>query len=321
MGNQTQSLASQQVALLTPGNPQSLNVPTSSKFNNPAQIIDVQRKVKTVSFPMDEYPYYLLMSIAEYKRRDMFTVERSLNTEVAIQLPIPMQLTNTTQANWQEEELGLSGNVFGTGAAGLARSDPLVSKVLGDIGTAAGQSTVAGLIQDSGNLGQVIQNFNGVSPNQFLTVMYRGPTYRNYSFTWRLSPKNAKESDAVTQIIWYLQRAMVPNITAGGVLWTYPEIFNLELHSVLNHVSTTIFGFKPAVLTDMTVNYAPSGLPAFYAGTEAPESVDLTLTFKEIEFWLKTDYGVSSEYPSVAKSEVEQAAFQNLILAQSRVGV
>jgi hypothetical protein len=43
------------------------------------------------------------------------------------------------------------------------------------------------------------------------------------------------------------------------------------------------------VLQSVVVNYTPSGAPALYSGTSAPDGVELTLNFTELEYWLGED--------------------------------
>jgi hypothetical protein len=50
-----------------------------------------------------------------------------------------------------------------------------------------------------------------------------------------------------------------------------------------------MFKFKPTVLNSVIVNYTPSGQPSLYRTTGAPDGVELTLNFTEIEYWLSDD--------------------------------
>ena len=128
----------------------------------------------------------------------------------------------------------------------------------------------------------------GVAPNQFLTVMLKGPQYKKHEFSWKLSPRNEQESEAVRKIILTLNNAIAPGVT--GAYFTFPKVFEIKF----NPNENVLYKFKPAVIESMSVNYAPSGAPAFYRRTNAPDSVELRLQFLELEFWLTGQFSGSS---------------------------
>jgi hypothetical protein len=51
-----------------------------------------------------------------------------------------------------------------------------------------------------------------------------------------------------------------------------------------------LYKFKPCVLENMAVNYTSSGAPAFYSSTGTPDTVELRLSFIEVEFWFNGQY-------------------------------
>ena len=215
-------------------------------------------------------------------------------------MPIPKQLVDNDMTTYEQEELGTAG----AAAQGVARqgmnafSDPasFMRNVLAE--SAQG----AGLLASSlgkGLAGQALTGVAsqlGIAPNQFLTVLLKGPAYKKHEFTWTLAPRNAAESEAIRQIIITLKRAMaVGKPTALGLgFFGAPAVFGLsflkDTGGSSSNVNQYLYRFKPCVLENMSVNYTPSSAPAFYAGTGAPDAVELRLSFLEIEFWFKEDY-------------------------------
>jgi hypothetical protein len=126
----------------------------------------------------------------------------------------------------------------------------------------------------------------GVAPNQFLTVLLKGPAYKKHDFTWTLSPRNRAESENIRQIIYFLKGAMLVRRPTLG-FFLPPKIFTPKFNKNDNY----LYKFKPCVLENLSVNYSPSGAPAFYSQTGAPDAVELKLSFLEIEFWFSEDYG------------------------------
>jgi hypothetical protein len=52
------------------------------------------------------------------------------------------------------------------------------------------------------------------------------------------------------------------------------------------------------VLKSFSANYTPTGRPSFYkdAGNEnAPEAIQISMTFIEIEYWIRGDFNDSND--------------------------
>lgn len=136
---------------------------------------------------------------------------------------------------------------------------------------------------------RVIAGASGTAVNSFQTVLLQGPTYKNYTLSFNLAPQNAQESEMIRQIIVRLRKAAAPALGTLGLFWDFPEIVRCVYIPQGNDIDTYMYPFKPAVLQTVDVQYAPGGTPAFY-NTTAPESVVLTLSFKELEYWIRQNY-------------------------------
>lgn len=133
----------------------------------------------------------------------------------------------------------------------------------------------------------------GMAVNQFQTVLFDGPTYKRYTFSFRMAPHNAQESQQIRDIIVRLRMAAAPALGAYNIFWNFPEIVQCAYIPQLDNVKETyMYAFKPAVLTSVAVNYAPNGeVGAFYrGGNGAPESVIISLSFLEIEYWIRQNF-------------------------------
>jgi hypothetical protein len=132
-------------------------------------------------------------------------------------------------------------------------------------------------------------------------VVLQGPQYKKHSFSWKLYPKSHQESIALQQIIKQLRDSMRTYLSdvSASAFFNFPKVFQLSFkpdRSFLNDGKSDyneyLFGFKPAVLESMNVNYTPSNGPSFYGLTGAPDGVVLTLNFWELEYWLGSDPGM-----------------------------
>lgn len=151
----------------------------------------------------------------------------------------------------------------------------------------------AAALQAPFGVGPGLQAWSGYSPNQFFTVLLKGPTFKRNEFIWKLSPNSPDEAMAINKIIRKLNNAMAPGLFAGGLMFSFPRVFTI---SIMPN-SRYMFKFKPCVLENLTANYTGAGRNAFLradsvtAGRNAPEFIELRLRFMELEFWLTGDFG------------------------------
>jgi len=273
---------------------------TQAMLNSPSKMVQPQANnsrssIGQLQFPEDLPKYYFGLSIDKYSRSSPFSFNVTLNSK--IKLPLPKQLVDSDSVLYEQQELNAIGGA--ALAAGAAGKDLLE----GDIKSAAGNILQAGmgsLGQGAINLaeaagGEIFKNIfdagkalTGVAPNQFTTVLLKGPTYKKHEFSWTLSPKNVGESNSIKKIIKELKKSMLvgnPGLLSLG-FFQPAQIFTPHFFTNESY----LYKFKPCVLENMSVNYTPSGAPAFYTSTGAPDAIELRLSFLEVEFWFKEDF-------------------------------
>ncbi len=264
--------------------------PTNNNFAN-------RSSIRGLRFPLDMPKHVFNIGISSFNRIDFFSFSLIIGSSIA--LPIPKQLVDNDMTTYEQEELQTAGAAAqaATRGASAILSDPseIGSQMLNAL--SAGGLIASTLGQSA--LGQVMAGINsqlGQAPNQFLTVLLKGPAYKKHEFSWTLAPRNAAESEAIRNIILTLKRSMaVGKPTATGLgFFGAPAVFGLsflkDTGGSSSNVNQYLYRFKPCVLENMSVNYTPSSAPAFYAGTGAPDAVELRLSFLEIEFWFREDY-------------------------------
>lgn len=135
----------------------------------------------------------------------------------------------------------------------------------------------------------------GVVPNSNLELLFQGPTLREFSFGWRLSPRSESEAKTVRKIIRVFKQGMAARKlnsgasagTSASLLGT-PNVFKLE-YKMGNSSIPGLNKFKLCALTNCSVSYAPDGQWAAYEDGQ-PVSVTLGLSFTEIEPIFEGDY-------------------------------
>ena len=186
-----------------------------------------------------------------------------------INLPIPKKINEMNMMNWSE--ITLTGTLLDA-----ARS--IASNLGGRTGAAA-----------AGTLSSVLQigsSFAGVQLNPFLLQYFQRPSFREFSFTWTLAPRNKKESEQIHKIINQIKARQAPRLAAGGFLMEYPDLAIVEFHPQ----DEFQIRLKECVIVGVNVDYTPAG-PSYIGGTAAPTMVNLTIHLKETKLWFSDEWG------------------------------
>jgi hypothetical protein len=282
------------------------------------------------------YDYWMSFAFYSYKR-PVFGKSMVLKDTGAIRLPLPNNMVDDQTIQYSPEEAGtvagsalnqfaMTGNgaglasALGTGAVGAAVGVGLGRLAqAGPVGEALAGAANA---KNAALLGQLA----GVAVNPFLTVLFKSPQFKKHTFTWRLSPTNAKESQTLNNIITTLRYNQLPDTTGalGGALLTYPNIVQLSVsNGGVSPRSPFLFTFKPAVIENLSINFTPSSQPSFFGSTKAPTEVEIRITFLEIEFFLQRDYGAGGsggELKALYEPGANTAVIQQQIERQQQTG-
>jgi len=231
-----------------------------------------------------------------------------------IQLPIPSNVQDGNSVSYEGATLnGLVAAAAG-GTQDLIRSLSNISSpseiygVLENILTKAGtQVGGAGIAADfvnkylvsqavgvlGGNItpNQLFAREQGVILNPNMELLFNGPTLRQFRFSFKMTPRDNKESVEIAKIINEFKQSMAPKVTnkgGGNLFLKTPNVFELRYRKGTgNH--PFLHRFKQCALTDMSVNYTGEGTYASY-GDGTPISMIMDLTFKELEPVYDIDY-------------------------------
>jgi len=253
----------------------------------------------------DARSYYITFQFKKYTRRSI-TQQPFFSEQGKIILPIPRELNDSTKVEYENKELG---SVVGMATEGLtSASEGNISQGIGQFLfgalVGAGAATAAGALR-AGSQSEnrttraatsvaeralapaslAARQLFGATPNPFQVVLFKNPTFKTHRFSWKIIPRDEQESVDLRNLIRTFRYHMLPGVMVGGFLFSFPEIVEVKLFPRDDFT----YKFKPCVVTDMTVNYAPNG-PSFYRRTDAPTAVDFSISLQEIEIWTKTDF-------------------------------
>ena len=233
-----------------------------------------------------------------------------------ILLPIPSNLADTNNVQYD------ASNLNGLGAVGLEAAENIMNFRFGGGGKQQAENAAAtakkSIVEGFGNVNaasnvltkflaskavgifgvnvttsQLLARANGEILNPNMELLFGGPTLRNFRFSFKMTPRNEKESEQVKLIIRAFKRNMAPQAqggTLGSGNWFLktPNVFKLRYrtgrknHPFLNR-------FKQCFLSDVQTTYTGEGTYATYDdGT--PVSIILDLSFKELQPIYDVDY-------------------------------
>ena len=182
---------------------------------------------KTLIFPGDLSAHFmaLIFHRFHYDTESNAKIDKHNKT---IMLPVPLNLQEQIQTQYNDAELGAVGgeisdmiargnasemtakmNAFATGAGELMSGvlengvTQTVSEALtGNLrGNAVAQAATLGLREGNGWLAAGINRYFGSAPNPHITAIFRGVGLRTHNFSWKLSPASDKESIMLNNII------------------------------------------------------------------------------------------------------------------------
>ena len=258
-----------------------------------------------------ESDYNMTMRFYKYTSSSLFARTNASGTLLqTIVFPIPAELVDNHGSEYDTANMKTVGDITG-------KSNPergAGSAISAGMGVArAGLDAAEGVANRVPILGQSLQNMGvdtdtilnaveqayGVAPNPNPAVLFKGPRLREFSFNWILHPRSAAESQGIRNAIKSLKAYALPTPTFGqdtGLL-SYPPMVMINFYPWDAAGTSNDYGWgddtpikiKRCFLSNVSVNYAPNGIPSFFAGTRDPVVIALSLQLKEIEFFTSLD--------------------------------
>lgn len=269
--------------------------------------------------------YYLRLRFYPYERTDLFGPPPKEN-KYSVILPLPIELSDPTRVNYKTADMGVVGNLMnpsasleGTGSAAALEGGGAIVSTLGNavMNRVPGGGLVSRVAGDAGlnteNLMNAVEQYFGVAPNPNPSVLFKGPTLREFTFSWMFNPRNAEESRRLKSTIQKMKASALPTTAFGSDtgLLKYPHVVMLNFYpwdsgpdvsDGYGWTDQSFLRFKRCVISSITPDYAPTGAPAWFAGTNDPMFVRLNINFSEIEFFVSGDWGGEKEGGSLSES-------------------
>jgi hypothetical protein len=217
--------------------------------------------------------------VDDFLKESTFTFGNKLEnmgslSSAPIHLPIPKKVNEMNMMNWSE--ISLSGVVLDA-----------VSSVAFGAGVSAARSTISGALQ-------VGSAFSGIQINPFILQYFQRPSFREFSFSWTLAPRNERESVQIHKIINTIKAAQAPTkVDVNGALMGYPDLAVVQFYPS----DQFQISLKECIIVGVNVDYTPAG-PSYVNGTSAPSMINLTLHLKETKLWWSDEWSKEADKSS-----------------------
>lgn len=251
-------------------------------------------KVGELVYPGDLGNFFIQFTFTSYVKNGPLSPRQEL-PQVIITLPIPSNLQESFNMQYNSKSLGPLGRLANSDVVTADRLNKIISDTSGQAGEQATRDLakgLAGAVKDptllnavlrmgasgiSDTLGAAAERVSGAVLNPYAALQFEGVSLRQHTFNFKFSPNNYDDSYRLSQIIKEFKIRMHPE--SKGLLYNFPDKCNI----IFGDAVDMPYKLKPCFLESMSVNYAPTGTPSFFKQGIGPTDVELTLTFGEIE--------------------------------------
>lgn len=264
---------------------------------------------------LEDYSDYLYIGIRSYKPAKNSTSEafrlQSLAQGTSLQqsksvaniiLPIPTSIEGRNGVTWNGGRINAVENIIAQAAPTAMNGDFSAAgqQIMNDLGKIGlGDDVIKGfqsfftakILQQLGSgvgFGQVLARATGQVLNPNLELLFSGPSLRDFTFNYQLSPRDENEAQTVKNILRVLKQSMSPRRGSSTAFLCSPHIFHLSFkkgngdHPYLNR-------FKPMALVNIGVDYTGTGTYATYEDG-SPVVYNLSMAFQELAPVYNEDY-------------------------------
>lgn len=249
---------------------------------------DLTAKSDSIQFTMFTYGTKTFKS-------DQFGFERRDLTRItgSVTMSIQPSISDLNYVRWSPSEMGplatagadSSLTIIEEGAEGIGNIQSKIAGTLGKEGESIAKAIVASAAGQASGTKGLLTRVTGAMFNNNLELLFQGPELRQFTFTFKLSPRYEDEANEVKKIIRFFKQGGAVQRTTTNLFLKSPNIFKIKYvsgksgdhHKSLNRI-------KECALVSCGVDYTPTGSYMTFNDTDASMvSYTLSLTFNELE--------------------------------------
>lgn len=278
----------------------------SSDFGNYIYPLDLGASTQDViKFTMLEYiPTDISMGSGKFgidssARNVSFKENR--NSIGTVILPIPGGIQDSNKVSWSGQNMNaleiaaanFALNTIQSGVEGAtAATKNIVNAVVG--GSEATKTAVGTILagQAAGVGQQLVTRTTGAIINPNLELLFGGPTLRQFSFKFKMTPRESREAKEIAKIIRFFKQGSAAQRTKANLFLKSPHTFQIQYlyRGPKGQDNPYMNKIKECACTGVSVNYTPENNYATFSDG-AMTSYELTLSFGELEPIFNDDYG------------------------------
>ena len=208
----------------------------------------------------------------------------------SVVLPVPTSVQDGNQTSWGQGTMtpadmakaNVTKSLLGAkgGSAAMDEIGTAVKQVEGDKSETA-QALQSFFTEQLTGTTDLLARTAGAVANPNMELLFKGPALRTFTFSWKMSPRDQKESIVIAKIIRMFKQSMAPQKTDAGLFLKSPNIYQLSFQQ-----GTKPHKFLPKMkecaLTNCAVNFTPDGSYMTYDNT-AMVALEMSLSFQEME--------------------------------------
>ena len=216
-------------------------------------------------------------------------------TTAAIAIYMPPSIKVSYSQTYDTDTAGIAGD-FEAMREQAINADSSAEQIKAFLGGSAGIAIRQGkkLVGEAVSLAgagdpiRFLQKRTGTALNPRNEQFYDSPDFRNFSYTFDFWPRNAKEAEAVKDIITIFKYNSSPGKKGdSGALFEIPNYFRIS-YMYNNQVNPNLNLISACYCTGVEVDYAPDGQPSFFPDG-SPVHTKLTVNFTEDRILTKDD--------------------------------
>lgn len=225
--------------------------------------------------------------------------------QTAIALHIPNNLAISYGVNYEDQEMGLMGNI-----AALAASNPEIASKLESALAHFGLSAVA----DSNALKEIYQDVttggkasqgtsalisstliknsaalgfaSGLAANPRREQLFQSVNFRKFTMEYQFSARSLTEAQSILNIIYLFKYHMHPEfLDESNFLFVYPSEFDIVFYRGTSE-NLALHRHTSCVLTGLDVNYTPNGMFSLL-NNGVPMQINVNMQFTELALLTK----------------------------------
>ena len=243
-----------------------------------------------------EYPPSVGQSLKHWVTFEAYDF-RSGGQTLGIDLYIPPDALATSYKS--DYEAAALGQVLGMAASTLKASGGSLAQLKNNMiaNASAKGNVIVDLVAATAtpaNLKTALGVVKGQVANPYIVAAYKGPTQmREHSFSFKMMPEDQATPAKCVEIATEFKEAMLPahvggdNTTAPSGLFGYPDEFEISFtvngKNLRDLKPNPMFNIGRSVLTNCELSYTTQDLVVFFEGTQFPVTINMALTFMEIE--------------------------------------